>query len=461
MPRRPRALVESREPAGPRVRCVARRAAASIATARGLPYRQHKLAFVRCAAATVDDLWKDTTARSATRSERRRRKVWSSGGRPTSWSTTSTRSSRATCATWARRSIHKRLFAEDARRSLSPNARVFVVRLDQRPRGRGVAIRFRRSDEVPWASSLREFRQLCPNMLLYWAMLERRSPTGLTTFDFGRSSPGGGTYSSKLQWGASRVAAVLGVPASCRRRASRSRSDEPDGSRSAVAVWKRCPLWFANMVGPHVVRSIPLEMRGARDGHPRHLGLLPRQRRRSGRRRRDRRGGAGRAVHAEEARSRLSRRTPIDYCLREAGLSPSDLDYVVFYEKPLRKFERLLETYLGVRARRASSSFAMAMPVWLKREAHHARRSSGRASADGLRAPLVFTDHHESHAASAFFPSPFDEAAILTLDGVGEWSTTALGVGRGNRITLTRAAAVPAFARACCTRRSPTTAASR
>jgi carbamoyltransferase len=126
----------------------------------------------------------------------------------------------------------------------------------------------------------------------------------------------------------------------------------------------------------------------------------------------------------------------VAYCLREGGLAPSALDYVVFYEKPLRKFERLLETYVAY-APRGFRSFRMAMPVWLREKLGQSsiiRRGVG----EGCRAPLIFTDHHESHAASAFFPSPFDEAAILTLDGVGEWTTTAAGVGRGNRITLTR-----------------------
>jgi carbamoyltransferase len=125
----------------------------------------------------------------------------------------------------------------------------------------------------------------------------------------------------------------------------------------------------------------------------------------------------------------------IDSCLAQAGVSPGDIDYVVFYEKPLRKFERILETYLAV-APSGFKSFAMAIPVWLKEKAHLSkviRQSLG----DGIEAPLVFTDHHESHAASAFFPSPFEEAALLTLDGVGEWSTTTFGAGRGNRVELT------------------------
>ena len=123
------------------------------------------------------------------------------------------------------------------------------------------------------------------------------------------------------------------------------------------------------------------------------------------------------------------------YCLREGGVAVQDLDYVVFYEKPLRKFERLLETYLAY-APAGFKSFSMAMPVWLKekmRLPNLIRKELGK----GFRGTLAFTDHHESHAASAFFPSPYDEAAILTLDGVGEWSTTTMGVGRGNRIDLT------------------------
>jgi carbamoyltransferase len=126
----------------------------------------------------------------------------------------------------------------------------------------------------------------------------------------------------------------------------------------------------------------------------------------------------------------------VEYCLREAGLSARDLSYVVFYEKPLRKFERLLETYLAF-APEGLRSFAMAMPVWLK-EKTRLRAVIRECLGADVTAPIVFTDHHESHAASAFFPSPYDEAAILTLDGVGEWSTTTMGVGRGNRIELTR-----------------------
>ncbi len=125
----------------------------------------------------------------------------------------------------------------------------------------------------------------------------------------------------------------------------------------------------------------------------------------------------------------------VAYCLREAGITPEQIDYVAFYDKPLTKFERLLETYLTF-APRGLRSFTRAMPVWLKEKLFSRRLLRGHLGA--CRAPLVFLDHHESHAASAFFPSPFDEAAILTLDGVGEWSTTCQGVGRGNAIELTR-----------------------
>ena len=131
----------------------------------------------------------------------------------------------------------------------------------------------------------------------------------------------------------------------------------------------------------------------------------------------------------------------VAYCLAEAGLTAADVDYVAFYDKPLSKFERLLETYLAY-APAGFKSFRLAIPLWLK-DKLHMRRMIRRALGPGSRARLVFTDHHESHAASAFFPSPFDRAAILTLDGVGEWSTTTLGVGEGSRIRLLDHVAFP------------------
>jgi carbamoyltransferase len=125
----------------------------------------------------------------------------------------------------------------------------------------------------------------------------------------------------------------------------------------------------------------------------------------------------------------------VDYCLQEAGIGAGELDYVGFYDKPITKFERLLETYLTM-APGGYRSFRQAIPVWLK-EKLHVPRLIRKALHGKYRGRYVFTDHHESHAASAFFPSPFDEAAIFTIDGVGEWSTSCYGTGQGNRIELT------------------------
>lgn len=122
-------------------------------------------------------------------------------------------------------------------------------------------------------------------------------------------------------------------------------------------------------------------------------------------------------------------------CLAEGGLTPTDLDWVGFYDKPLLKFERLLETYLGY-APRGFRSFRLAMPVWLRTKLFLPKAMSRELG--GYSRRFVFAEHHESHAASAFFPSPFEEAAILTVDGVGEWTTASFGVGRGHRISLTQ-----------------------
>jgi carbamoyltransferase len=124
----------------------------------------------------------------------------------------------------------------------------------------------------------------------------------------------------------------------------------------------------------------------------------------------------------------------VEYCLREGGLQAADLAYIAFYDKPLTKFDRLLETYLAY-APAGFRSFRLAMPLWLK-DKLHMRRTLRQRFHTAPNTPLVFTDHHESHAASAFFPSPFDSAAILTIDGVGEWSTATFGVGEGNKLRL-------------------------
>jgi carbamoyltransferase len=124
----------------------------------------------------------------------------------------------------------------------------------------------------------------------------------------------------------------------------------------------------------------------------------------------------------------------VDYCLREAGLSPADIDHVVFYEKPFLKFERLLETHLAC-APSGFRSFRMALPLWIH-EKLRLPEQMGRGLGGAYTRPFVFVEHHESHAASAFFPSPFEEAAVVTLDGVGEWATGTLGHGRGNKLAL-------------------------
>jgi carbamoyltransferase len=122
----------------------------------------------------------------------------------------------------------------------------------------------------------------------------------------------------------------------------------------------------------------------------------------------------------------------VEFCLRHAGIRPDELDFVAFYDKPLVKFERLLETYIDY-APRGLRSFLMAMPLWL-REKLWIREQVSKAA--GFKGQVLFTEHHESHAASAFFPSPFESAAVLTMDGVGEWATSSYGYGRGHELHL-------------------------
>ena len=139
----------------------------------------------------------------------------------------------------------------------------------------------------------------------------------------------------------------------------------------------------------------------------------------------------------------------VRYCLKEAGITPEQLDYVGFYDKPLLKFDRLLETYLDYTPS-GFLSFLKAMPLWMKEKlwmpdmigiefgkvAGAEDERAAKRLAKQFRWKLLFGDHHESHAASAFYPSPFEEAAILTMDGVGEWATSSMGVGRGPEINL-------------------------
>ena len=127
-------------------------------------------------------------------------------------------------------------------------------------------------------------------------------------------------------------------------------------------------------------------------------------------------------------------RYAVDFCLREAGIPVEEIDYVGFYDKPLLKFERILETYLSI-APGGFGSFLKAGPLWIKEKLF---QKDDIAQALGYEGDIFFAEHHESHAASAFMPSPFDEAAILTMDGVGEWATASIGVGRGSDIELLR-----------------------
>lgn len=122
----------------------------------------------------------------------------------------------------------------------------------------------------------------------------------------------------------------------------------------------------------------------------------------------------------------------IEFCLKTGGIQVSDLDYVGFYDKPFIKFERILETYLGI-APKGLKQYLAAVPIWLKDKLW--TRSNIRKNLD-YGGPVIFSEHHESHAASAFFPSPFQEAAVLTMDGVGEWATSSLALGKNNKIEL-------------------------
>ena len=134
-------------------------------------------------------------------------------------------------------------------------------------------------------------------------------------------------------------------------------------------------------------------------------------------------------------------RSAIDYCLAEANVGIDAIDFVAFYDKPFLKFERLLETYLAY-APRGFASFQMAMPVWLKEKLFQKdllKKELKRYAKDqDWTGRLLFAEHHQSHAASAFFPSPFEEAVILTMDGVGEWATTSAGIGRGGKLEIVK-----------------------
>jgi len=125
-------------------------------------------------------------------------------------------------------------------------------------------------------------------------------------------------------------------------------------------------------------------------------------------------------------------RHSIEYCLKEAGITIDEVDYIAFYDKPLVKFERLLESYLAY-VPSGIGSFLKAIPIWLKQKLWMREVFKEEINYKGQ---VLFAEHHESHAASAFYPSPFEEAAFLTIDGVGEWTTTSLGVGKGNDLKI-------------------------
>ncbi|MGD8497096.1 MAG: carbamoyltransferase [Gemmatimonadales bacterium] len=122
----------------------------------------------------------------------------------------------------------------------------------------------------------------------------------------------------------------------------------------------------------------------------------------------------------------------VAYCLREGGICIDEVDYVGFYDKPILKFDRILESYLGV-APRGFRSFLKAGPLWIKEKLYMDRDLRDALDYDG---EILYPEHHESHAASAFYPSPFEEAVVLTMDGVGEWATASVGVGRGSELEL-------------------------
>ena len=134
-------------------------------------------------------------------------------------------------------------------------------------------------------------------------------------------------------------------------------------------------------------------------------------------------------------------RHAVEYCLRTEGVPLEEIDYIVFYDKPFLKFERLLETYLAF-APRGLRSFSLSVPLWVREKLFQKNLLHGELKLLGPRFDwenrLLFAEHHLSHAASAFFPSPFDDALIVTMDGVGEWATTSAALGRGNRLQMLR-----------------------
>ena len=128
----------------------------------------------------------------------------------------------------------------------------------------------------------------------------------------------------------------------------------------------------------------------------------------------------------------------VRYCLAEAGLKEGKIDAVAFYDKPITKFSRIMETYFSL-APKGLSSFMMATPLWIRQKLWVPLQIENQLKKCGIEVgELYFPEHHESHGASSFYPSPFEEAAVLTMDGVGEWATSTIGVGRGNLLEIIR-----------------------
>jgi serine/alanine adding enzyme len=220
-----------------------------------LPFRQHKLGFLRALPSTRDALWQatDRKVRNQVRKAQKEGLVCVHGGVELV-------------------DEFYRVFAENMRDLGTPvytkrlfsstltifaeRARVFVVRRGDQPMAVGITFGFRDTTIVPWASSLRAYRQLCPNMLLYWTMLEHAVSSGVSTFDFGRSSPGSGPHQFKLQWGAAEVPLHWEYVLLSAARAPEHGAASPRFSL-AVELWKRLPLALANRLGPHIVRHIP------------------------------------------------------------------------------------------------------------------------------------------------------------------------------------------------------------
>lgn len=220
-----------------------------------LPVRQHKIGLSLPLPTSADELWKtvDRKIRNQIRkAQKEGLEVRSGGGEIVD----------AFYPVFARNMrdlgtpvYSRRLFSETLRR-FPDRARVFIVLYGGRPIAGSVTIRFRDTCLVPWASSLREFRHLCPNMLVYWAMLEDAIAGGARTFDFGRSSPGGGTHHFKTQWGARETPLSWEYVLISRESPPNQGPSNPRFTR-AVSAWKSLPLWLANRLGPPLARHLP------------------------------------------------------------------------------------------------------------------------------------------------------------------------------------------------------------